>query len=159
MASPKRPRSGDSPFTPTLPLITPQLPVVRDRRGNRPDSMAKLLERIQRGDKERRSHRERRATPRVAVALDLEAVGDGEALLRTTHDLSTFGLAIRGGPTMRTGATLALRLFLPDAPDEPLQLTAVVVGAFDAAGGVRMRFVDPPLEAVRRIHRLVAPLR
>jgi hypothetical protein len=140
-----------------LPLLTPRLPVQRDRRGGNDGSMVQLLDRISRGEKERRSFRERRATPRASVALTLEASGEGETALRRTHDLSTFGLSVRTGPTPRKGVTLALRLFLPDAPEAPLELSAVVLGPFDSAGGVRMRFIDPPIEVVRRIHRLVTP--
>jgi hypothetical protein len=51
---------------------------------------------------------------------------------------------------------MSLRLFLPDDLAAPLQLKAEVLGPFDEEGGVRMRFVKPDLEAVRRIHRLVS---
>ncbi len=150
---PKPPKPADGPV---LPLLTPALREVRDRRGGSDQSMVRLFERIAKGEKERRSFRDRRATRRVAVALDLEAhTTSGEAFAQRTNDLSTFGLSIRSGPTPKKGSPVSLRLFLPDHPDAPLQLTAVVVSAFDEQGGMRVRFVDPPLEAVRRIHRLV----
>ena len=43
----------------------------------------------------------------------------------------------------------------PDKPDEPVELEAQVLGSFDERGGLRLKFVAPPLPAVRRIHRLV----
>jgi PilZ domain len=148
---PKSPK----PAGPVLPLLTPALREVRDRRGSE-TSMVRLFERIAKGEKERRSFRDRRATRRVAVALDLEAhTSTGEAFAQRTNDLSTFGLSIRSGPTPKKGSHVSLRLFLPDEPDQPLVLTAIVVSGFDEGGGMRVRFVDPPLEAVRRIHRLV----
>jgi hypothetical protein len=115
-----------------------------------------LFERIQRGAPERRSFRDRRASPRAAVGIALETEDGGTRFMAQTYDLSTFGLSVRGGPTPRKGRVLAVRLFLPDDPTSPLAVRAVVLGPFDGKGGVRMKFVEPPLEAVRRIHRLVA---
>jgi hypothetical protein len=154
VASTKRPKAEKD--APLLPLLTPQLRPNSDRRGSRGDSVVKLFERIQKGEKERRSFRERRATRRVSVSLGLESsTTGGEAFAQRTHDLSTFGLSVKQGPTPKKGSLVSLRVFLPDEPEAPLELTAVVVGSFDQAGGMRVRFVDPPLEAVRRIHRLV----
>jgi hypothetical protein len=134
------------------------LPPTRDRRGGADGGgLLKLLERLQRGEGERRSFRERRASHRAPVTLPVEARSDGETTLRQTHDLSTFGLAVRSGATLRPGSTIALRLFLPDEPSTPLKLRATVLGSFDARGGLRLKFLAPPLEAVRRIHRLVTP--
>lgn len=139
-----------------LPLLTPELPVLKDRRGAQDNAVSLMFERIQKGGPERRSFRERRATRRVTVGLALEARGQGaELLAQRTHDLSTFGLSIREGAKLKKGAALALRLFLPDDPGTPLSLQGVVVGSFDAKGGIRVKFVDLPLDAVRRIHRLV----
>jgi hypothetical protein len=132
------------------------LPEKKDRRGSGDDSASQLFARIQKGGPERRSFRERRATRRVAVSFELEARAVGvEVLAQRTHDLSTFGLSIREGSPLEKGTALALRLLLPDDPATPLALHGVVVGPFDEQGGVRVKFVDPPLEAVRRIHRLV----
>lgn len=139
----------------TLPLLTPKLPRIRDRRGGAA-SLSKLMQRIQTGAPERRAFRERRATPRVAVTLDLEAEGDGERVMMRTHDLSTFGLGVASGPTPRLGSRITLRLFLPDDPTAALELEAEVIGPFSQAGGARMRFINPPVEAVRRIHRLLS---
>ena len=121
--------------------------------------MEKLFERIKHGDGERRSFRERRATPRLNVGLALETRDGDETMRLVTNDLSTFGLSIAGGKTPKKGTKLQLRLFLPDAPTEPLELEAEVLGALDAEGGTRMRFIDPDLALsveVAAEHRLCA---
>ncbi|MBL8922725.1 MAG: PilZ domain-containing protein [Myxococcaceae bacterium] len=138
----------------TLPLLTPKLPRMKDRRGGS-DSLSKLVQRIQTGAPERRAFRDRRATPRVAVALDLEAGDGGQAVMMRTHDLSTFGVGVASGPTPKKGSRITIRLFLPDDPTTPLELKVVVIGAFGEHGGARMKFLNPPVEAVRRIHRLL----
>lgn len=43
----------------TLPLLTPKLPRIKDRRGSS-DSLVKLMQRIRAGQPERRGFRERR---------------------------------------------------------------------------------------------------
>lgn len=136
-----------------MPLLTPKLPRVKDRRGGA-ESLAKLMKRIQTGEPERRQFRERRATPRVTVALDLEASGDGETVTMRSHDLSTFGVGIASGPTPKKGRRVKLKLFLPDDPT-PLELDAEVLGPFGDEGGARMKFLNPPVGAVRRIHKLL----
>lgn len=153
MSPPKRRRTLSGAM---LPLLTPRLPQVTDRRGASGESTLRLFDRIRQGESERRSFRERRATPRVAVGIAIETEDRGTRVMAQTYDLSTFGLSVRGGQTPPRGQVLGLRLFLPDDPLEPLQLRAVVLGSFDAEGGVRMKFVDPPIEAVKRIHRLVS---
>lgn len=150
----KRTRTRSQPEA-LLPLLTPKLPRTLDRRANSGESMEKLFERIKHGDGERRSFRERRATPRLNVGLALETRDGDETMRLVTNDLSTFGLSIAGGKTPKKGTRLQLRLFLPDAPTEPLELEAEVLGALDAEGGTRMRFIDPDLEVMRRIHKLV----
>ncbi|MCA2978912.1 MAG: PilZ domain-containing protein [Myxococcaceae bacterium] len=137
----------------TLPLLTPKLPHLKDRRGGAA-SLVKLMERIQKGAPERRGFRERRASPRIAVALDVEARGGGETMVMRTHDLSTFGVGVAAGPTPRRGSRLVIRLILPDDP-QPLELKAEVLGPFGPQGGARMKFVAPPVDAIRRIHRLL----
>lgn len=162
MASAKRPRSKPvlsaaegSPPEALLPLLTPKLPQTIDRRSHTGEAMVKLFDRIKQGESERRNFRDRRATPRVNVGLALEA-GAGERTMRLiTHDLSTFGLSINGGSTPKKGTKLTLKLFLPDEPTTPLVLEAEVLGPLGREGGVRMRFIKPDLEAVRRIHKLV----
>lgn len=139
-----------------LPLIPPRLPRVVDRRGSQPDSLSKLMERIQKGQQERRAFRERRGTPRVAVDIEVQATVAGQRLLFRTHDLSTFGLSLVGGPAPEQGTRLALTLALPDDP-APVKLKGQVVGALDEdeASGVRVKFVNPPIEALKRIHRFL----
>ena len=154
MSSAKRPRTK-SQTDALLPLLTPKLPQTLDRRTNTGEAMVKLFDRIKQGESERRNFRDRRATPRVNVGLALEA-GEGEETMRlVTNDLSTFGLSISGGPTPKKGTKLTLKLFLPDEPTTPLELEAEVLGPLGKDGGVRMRFLKPDLEAVRRIHKLV----
>lgn len=138
-----------------LPLIPPSLPRVPDRRGRRDDSLSKLLERIQKGEEERRSFRDRRGTPRVTVAVNVHTDDGDKQLVMTTHDLSTFGLSLKGGPTPKKGTRLKLKLFLPDAPTEPLNLKGLVLGPLDDKGGARLKFLSPPVEALRRIHRFL----
>lgn len=150
--------SGGSPLpkvTQPLPPGEPKLPRTKDRRDS--ESLQGLIDRIRHGAKERRSFRDRRATPRVAVGLPMElrVAGEKQPHVRT-HDLSTFGLSVRTGPSLPRGTVLSLTLFLPDRPEAPVQLDGVVVAAFQASVGVRVKFVDPPLDAVRRIHRLLA---
>lgn len=151
----KRTRTKSQPEA-LLPLLTPKLPQTLDRRSNTGESMVKLFDRIKQGEGERRSFRDRRASPRVNVGLALEADGAGDETMRlVTNDLSTFGLSISGGPTPKKGTKLTLKLFLPDEPTEPLVLKAEVLGSLGEHEGVRMRFINPDLEAVRRIHKLV----
>jgi hypothetical protein len=139
-----------------LPLLTPPKPKARDRRGvNSERSVGGLFARLSSGQPERRSFRERRATPRVPVELSCEE-SDGESRsLRQTTDLSTFGISMRQGPTPQKGSRLALKLYLPDQPLVPLELKAEVLGRYDDKGGVRLKFHRPSLEAVRRIHRFL----
>lgn len=138
-----------------LPLLTPKLPQTVDRRAQTGESMVKLFDRIKQGESERRSFRDRRATPRVNVGLTLETGEGDEAMRLVTHDLSTFGLSISGGATPKKGTKLSLKLFLPDEPTNPLVLDAEVLGPLGKEGGVRVKFIKPDLDAVRRIHRLV----
>lgn len=150
----KRTRTKSQPEA-LLPLLTPKLPQTVDRRSNTGESMVKLFDRIKQGEGERRSFRDRRASPRVNVGLALEADSGDETMRLVTNDLSTFGLSISGGKTPRKGTRLTLKLFLPDEPTEPLVLEAEVLGSLGENEGVRMRFLNPDLDAVRRIHKLV----
>jgi len=136
-----------------MPLITPPKPRERDRRGQGERSMQGLMERLSAGESERRKFRERRATPRMAVELEVEEKQGDSAYVRVTHDLSTFGMSTRQGHTPPNGARLSLSLFLPDEPLAPLKLEAEVLGPYDAHGGMRLRFRQPSLQAVRRIHK------
>ena len=62
---------------------------------------------------------------------------------------------VKSGPTLKKGSRITIRLFLPDEPTTPIELKAEVLGPFGEHGGVRMKFINPPVEAVRRIHRLL----
>jgi|GEM_PF-1920939 hypothetical protein len=150
----KRTRTKSQPEG-LLPLLTPKLPQTLDRRSNTGEAMVKLFDRIKQGEGERRSFRDRRATPRVNVGLALEADSGDQTMRLVTNDLSTFGLSISGGVTPKKGTRLQLKLFLPDEPTEPLLLDAEVLGPLGKDDGVRVRFIKPDLEAVRRIHKLV----
>lgn len=144
------------PKKPLLPLLTPKPAERRDRRGARSgESLQGLYQRIKEGLPERRKFRERRASPRVAVGLELEARHGSERTPQTTNDLSTFGLSVLEGPTPPTGTKLTLALFLPDEPMSPLELEGVVLGPC-GANGMRVKFHQPSLEAVRRIHRYLS---
>lgn len=140
-----------------LPLLTPKLPEVPDRRNR--DSIREIFDGIEREGVERRSFKDRRATPRVAVMLNLELendeAGSGLRAVYRTHDLSTFGVSIRSGPTPVVGTKVKLRVFLADDSSEPLELSGEVLGAFDASGGARVKFLSPPVEQVRRLHRFL----
>ena len=153
MAPAKRPPR--SPTEALLPLLTPKLPQTIDRRSHTGEAMVKLFDRIKQGESERRNFRDRRATPRVNVGLSLEAGAGHDTMRLTTNDLSTFGLSISGGKTPKKGTRLTLKLFLPDEPTTPLVLDAEVLGPLGREGGVRVKFLKPDLEAVRRIHKLV----
>ncbi len=149
---PKRTRSMPAALPPPLSPIPKKI----DRR-ERPSGqgLAKVVERVRKGQPERRSFRDRRATPRLKAAVALETRAGSTSRRFVTHDLSTFGLSIAAGPTPKKGAKLSLKLYLPDKPDEPVELEAQVLGAFNDQGGLRLKFLTPPLPAVRRIHRLV----
>jgi len=140
-----------------LPLITPPKPKSRskDRRGGNETSLLGMYARLSAGQPERRSFRERRATPRMPVELECEENHGGSRFVRLTTDLSTFGLSTRHGPTPPRGTKLTIRLFLPDEPKTPLTLDAHVLGAYDLRGGMRLKFRKPSIEAVRRIHRFL----
>jgi hypothetical protein len=132
---------------------TPKLPRVKDRRGGA--SLVSLMDRIQAGAPERRQFKDRRATPRAAVAFQVEATNGRRTVMMQAVNLSSFGVATAPGPVFKVRSRLSVRLFLPDE-GPPLDVEVEVLGTTGAAGGTRMKFLDPPLHAVRRIHRLVA---
>jgi hypothetical protein len=121
--------------------------------------MVGLYQRLSAGQPERRRFRERRATPRVPVELECEESHGDSRYVRLTTDLSTFGMSTKHGPTPVEGSRMVLKLFLPDEPIAPLKLEAEVLGSYDDKGGMRLKFVKPSLDAVRRIHRFLVAQR
>lgn len=118
------------------------------------DSLRSLLYR-QGGAVARRLAADRRATPRVqAEIICVERVG-GTRYLRTTYDLSTFGLSTQYGHVHPVGTEMDLELQLPDDSSRPLLLRARVVGHVPRMGGMRMAFKHPSRDAVRRLHRFL----
>ena len=114
------------------------------------------LERLEASEQERRAQRERRATPRINVGLSChQRIGTGRAL-RHTRDVSTFGLSTAEGSPLPPGSKLTVTLRLPDQGD--IELPAEVLGAFDHDSGMRLRFVDPPLAALQRLHKYLVGL-
>ena len=148
-----------------LPLLTPSLrtgvPPEKqlDRRGSRSDSLLGLFQRISKGSDERRAFRERRATPRVTVELECEERTRDSRYVRLTRDLSTFGMSTSQGHTPAAGTRLTLALFLPDEPLAPLKLDAEVLGRYDSGGGMRLKFKNPSVDAIKRIHRYLSAIR
>lgn len=91
----------------------------------------------------------------MPVELECEEVTGDSRYVRLTTDLSTFGMSTRHGPTPAAGSQLALKLFLPDEPMAPLKLVARVLGGYDDKGGMRLKFLKPSLDAMRRIHKFL----
>lgn len=142
-----------------LKLLTPSLTrSSRDRRDqNRADRRANplrnMLEPAAIQGTDRRSARDRRATNRVTVTLDVEErCGDSFR----THDLSTFGVSTKGGPRYTVGTKLFLAINLPDGNFRPVTVDAEVVGWHSETDGVRLAFRNLSVDAARRIHRFVA---
>jgi hypothetical protein len=99
--------------------------------------------------------RERRATPRVRAEVVCMERTHGTRYLRTTYDLSTFGLATQYGHVHEVGEEVRLTLHLPDNPSRPLEVRARVVGHLRDRTGMRLAFLRPSRETVRRIHRFL----
>ncbi|MFL5321822.1 MAG: PilZ domain-containing protein [Myxococcaceae bacterium] len=141
-----------------LKIIVPKLlSRTKDRRGRRPDrrldSRRPKLEPVAIAGPDRRNDRDRRATNRISVSLDVEErMGDSFR----THDLSTFGVSTMGGPSYTIGTKLFLSIRLPDGDVRPVTVDAEVVGWHSETNGVRLAFRNPSVDTVRRIHRFVA---
>lgn len=135
-----------------LPVIAPSPKVLPDRRRfeRRGPWRAEVPGA---GERDRRSERERRATPRLEVELDCEERHQGTRFFRITRDLSTFGVSTRSGFPHPMGTRLDLRLYLSDDTQNPICVQAEVVGWHNEDGGMRLAFRNPSAEAVRRIHR------
>src|SRR5262245_19790949 len=86
---------------------------------------------------------DRRATPRVQTEIICVERVEGTRYLRTTYDVSTFGLSTRYGHLHPVGTELDLELQLPDDGSRPLQLRTKVVGHVNRTGGMQMAFKRP----------------
>ncbi len=141
-----------------LPLIAPQpkgksrLNALADRRAGHAERRGGIRPPVA-TESDRREGRDRRATPRVPCELDVEERALGARYFRVTRDLSTFGLCTLTGFTHPVGTRLDLLLHLPDEVREPVRVHAEVVGIDPSGNGTRLAFRNPPVEAVRRIHR------
>ena len=98
---------------------------------------------------------DRRATPRVPAEIICVERMEGTRYLRTTYDLSTFGLSTQYGHMHPVGTELDLELQLPDESSRPLLVRAKVVGHVGRTGGMRMAFKNPSRDAVRRLHKFL----
>lgn len=136
-----------------LPLISPDPDSAFDRRDTTENPLLSAYPGRSPGVPRDRNGRERRATPRMQVMLACEQrIGDVR-LKHYTTDVSTFGLSLKDGPTPKKGTQLTLSLLLPDMPAKPLRMRVQVLGSYDERGGMRLKFFNPPLESVRRLHR------
>jgi hypothetical protein len=101
----------------------------------------------------RAMRQDRRATPRVQEQIICVEQMGGTRYLRTTHDLSTFGLSTQHGHMHPVGTEVSLQVQLPDDSSRPLEVRARVVGHNRHNSGMRLAFLDPSRETVRRLHR------
>jgi len=115
----------------------------------------KALFRQQAAAAKQRLAADRRATPRLQVEMICVERVAGTRFLRTTYDLSTFGLSTQYGHVHPVGTELDLELQLPDESSRPLLLKAKVVGHVGRLGGMRMAFKNPSRDAVRRLHKFL----
>jgi hypothetical protein len=102
------------------------------------------------------AERERRATPRVPIELEVEERVGPSTYIRITEDVSTFGLSTRQGHSHPLGTRLNLVLHLPDDRTCPLAVEAEVVGHYARHWGMRLAFKNLSAEAGRRLHRYLA---
>jgi hypothetical protein len=157
---PSSPMSADAPLpSDEFTIIAPKPAYSRslmdedNADSSRTDSLKALFARTARAQP--RLSADRRATPRVqAEIICVERVA-GTRYLRTTYDLSTFGLSTQYGHVHPVGTELDLELQLPDESSRPLLLKAKVVGHVNRLGGMRMAFKHPSRDAVRRLHRFL----
>src|SRR5690349_17756129 len=109
---------------PAMPLITPSPRPRRDRKSK--SGLLDLLTLSGLRRNERRYGRERRATPRVKVEVEVEECEGDSRYFGITEDLSTFGLSTRQG-LRAVGSPLSLALYLPDGEPTPVFVEARVV--------------------------------
>jgi len=150
---------GHSPHSDEFTIIAPKPAYARSLMDQEmadsslTDSLKALFR--QQASAQRRLTADRRATPRVhAEIICVERVA-GTRYLRTTYDLSTFGLSTQYGHVHPIGTDLDLELQLPDDSSRPLLIKARVVGHVGKQGGMRMAFRQPSRDAVRRLHKFL----
>src|SRR5687768_14536445 len=135
------------------PRARPPASSARERRGF---SLPSFLTWISGERPERRTFRERRATPRFSVEVECEERVGASRYFRITSDLSTFGLSTRHGWPHEVGTRLQILLYLPDGLEKPVEVEAEVVDHFNAQGGMRLAFRNPKVDVLRRIHRYLS---
>lgn len=96
----------------------------------------------------------RRIARRFEVALAASERSGPFEVEWTTTDLSATGLSMRDSFSRPVGTVVQLQLALNDG-HPPLPVSAEVVGPFDDAGGVRVRFVELSDEGRERIRAAV----
>jgi len=150
---------GHSPHSDEFTIIAPKPAYARSLMDQEmadsslTDSLKALFR--QQASAQRRLTADRRATPRVhAEIICVERVA-GTRYLRTTYDLSTFGLSTQYGHVHPIGTDLDLELQLPDDSSRPLLIKARAVGHVGKQGGMRMAFRQPSRDAVRRLHKFL----
>ncbi|HVE84436.1 MAG TPA: PilZ domain-containing protein [Myxococcales bacterium] len=121
--------------------------------GSLADSLRSLL--FRQGAARGRLAMERRATPRLQAEIICVERMAGTRFLRTTYDLSTFGLSTQYGHRHPLGTELDLEIQLPDDCSRPLLVRAKVVGHNARSGGMRLAFKHPSRDTVRRLYRFL----
>jgi len=151
--------SADAPHSDEFTIIAPKPAYSRSlmdedkESSSLTDSLRALF--AQAGAARPRLTADRRATPRLQVEIICVERFEGTRYLRTTYDLSTFGLSTQHGHVHPLGTELDLELQLPDESSRPLLLRAKVVGHVGRNGGMRMAFKQPSRDAVRRLHKFL----
>jgi len=131
-------------------------PVPRSARERRGFNLPTFLHWMSGERQERRTFRERRASPRFPVEVECEERLGASRYFRITSDLSTFGLSTRHGWPHELGTRLQILLYLPDGQEKPVSVEAEVVGHYNTQGGMRLAFRNPKVDVLRRIHRYLS---
>lgn len=141
---------------PELPVIAPKPRAsdrrVAERRFQR--SLLKTLTGTRKGSERRKTPKDRRATPRVPLAIRCEEWVGTSRCESTSTDLSTFGVSTKGGALHPVGLKVDLVIYLEDGVENPVEVRAQVVGRDE--GHTRFAFRRPRVEAIRRIHKYLS---